>query len=493
MRAVATTVSDVPKTRHLGVGDGVHIALQRFGTGSTHLVFVPGFVSHIELQWADPAYARFLANLGRFATVTIYDKRGGGCSSGVDRAPTLEDHVRDLGRVIDSTQADKVVLLGFSNGGAIAMSYAAAHPERLLGLVLCSSFARVEGHEELVAKADEAMFGRLRDRWGEGAGIEFAAPSLAGSKLARRNYATFERAAMHPEMLLAVVEEIRTWDITPVLGLIEAPTLVLHRHGDVTVPIAASREVAARIGGARFVGLDGGDHVPYLGDSTVVLGEIEDFVREVAEDPAPALPQRTVLFTDLVGSTVRASAAGDSRWRQLREAHDDLTRSEVERHGGRAVKSTGDGWLAVFDEAPDAVRAASAVVQQVRRLDLEVRAGAHTGPVDELDDGDLVGLTVHVAARVVALAGPSQVLLTDAVRGRLATSASVEPRGVVDLKGVPGRWALHTVVGEVDELPPMHADPTLEPVLDGSTRVVVTLGRRMLAPARAWLAGARSA
>ena len=454
-------------------------------------MFVPGFVSHIELQWADPAYSRFLANLGRFATVTIYDKRGGGCSTGVDRAPTLEEHVRDLGSIVDSTESDKVVVLGFSNGGAIAMSYAAAHPERLLGLVLCSSFARVEGYEELIARADEALLGRLRNHWGEGAGIDFAAPSLARSKLARRNYATFERAAMHPEMVGAMAEETRRWDITPVLGLIEAPTLVMHRNGDLTVPIAASREVADRIAGARFVELDGGDHVPYLGDSSVVLGEVERFVREVADDPAPALRQQTVLFTDLVDSTVRASTVGDARWRQLREAHDDLTRAEVDRHHGRAVKSTGDGWLAVFDEAPDAARAASAIVQQVRRLELEVRAGLHAGPVDELDDGDLVGITVHVAARVTARAGPGEVLLTEAVRGRLATAASVEPRGVAELKGVPGSWTLYGFGDEVDELPPMRPDPTFEPKVDVPTKVVVTLGRRMLAPARAWMAGVR--
>lgn len=478
----------MPGTNRLEAGGGVHLAVQRWGEGRADLVFVPGFLSHLELQWADAAYARFLASLGRFARVTAYDKRGGGCSDPVDRAPTLEEHVDDLGRVVDDTGRERVVLLGFSNGGAIAMAYAAAHPERVFGLVLCSSFARVEGHYDLVARFD-AAYDDVLEHWGEGRGIDIAAPSLAGSKLARRNYAMFEQAALHPEMLKGMAEETRRWDVTPVLPQIAAPTVVMHRTHDLSVPLEASRELAARIPDARFVQLEGGDHVPYLGDSTSILREIEAFVRDVADDPAPLPVLRTVLFTDLVGSTGALADAGDARWRDLREAHDGLTRSEVERHRGRAVKSTGDGWLAVFDEAPDAVRAASAVIEQVKRIGLEVRAGAHTGPVDVLDDGDLLGLTVNVAARVTALAGPSELLVTDAVRGRLATAASVEPWGDADLKGVPGTWALHRLAEEVDELEPLQLDESRRPVVRGSNALVATIGRRVVAPARARLAG----
>jgi pimeloyl-ACP methyl ester carboxylesterase len=474
----------MPETRHLAVGNGVELAVQRFGDGPVDLVYVPGFVSHIELQWADAAYARYLSSLGKVARVTLYDKRGGGGSSPVHRAPTLEEHIADLGRVVDDASDRPVVVLGFSNGGAIAMSFAAAHPERVAGLVLCSSFARVEGFEDLTRAADEVAFG-LMQRWGEGAALDLMSPSLAGSKLARRNVGLFERAALHPDMVRGLAAETRTWDITPVLPLISAPTLVLHRTNDAMVPLAASREVASRISGARFVELDGGDHLPYLGDATRVLVEVEAFIREVAGTPAPPRPVTTVLFTDLVGSTDHAVTAGDARWRAMREAHDDLTRAEVARHGGRAVKSTGDGWLAAFPEAPSAVRAASDVIQQVRRLGLEVRAGAHAGEVDVLDDGDLSGLTVHVAARVAAVGGPGEVVLTEAVRGRLASSVPLRPWGVAELKGVPGSWPLHALDGEVDPIEPSAADSSLAPRLGATDRVMVAVARRVIARRRA--------
>jgi len=482
------------------VGRGVRLAVQTFGTGPTPLVFVPGFFSHVELQWADPAYARFLASLGRFARVTVYDKRGGGASDPVASAPTLEDHVRDLHRVVEESGPGPVVVLGFSNGGAIAMSYAAAHPESVLGLVLCSTFARAEGLDKLLRPADE-LFGGLLDRWGEGLVVDLACPSLSGSKLARRNAALYERASLHPDMVWAIAEESLRWDLTPVLGRIEAPTLVLHRRDDY-VPIEGGREVARRIPGARFVELEGGDHVPHLGDATAVLVEVEAFVRAVGADPAPALPHRTVLFTDLVGSTTRAVEVGDARWRAMREAHDDLTRAEVERHGGRAVKSTGDGWLAIFDDGPSALRAASAIGQQVSRLGLEIRAGAHTGPIELLDDGDVSGTVVNCAARVAALAGAGEVLCTDAVRAALCVAVPLRPWGVAELKGLPGTWTLHAIDvtddlegdadgpgdgGEARRGPaaPTASPESLAPQVRGVGAAAVAVARRVIGPVRA--------
>lgn len=473
------------------MGDGVHVALQRFGEGSTHLVFVPGFVSHVEMQWADPAYARFLGSLGRLATVTIYDRRGAGASDALDRAPTLEEHVADLGRVIADTGAERVVVLGFSNGGAVAMAYAAAHPERLLGLALCSTFARVEGFVDIVNQAD-ATADALIDRWGEGLGIDLAAPSLAPSKLARRNYAAFERAAMHPSMVRMISAETKRWDVTAILDAIDLPTLVLHRRGDY-VPFEAGQEVARRIRGARFVELEGSDHVPYLGGSGEILTEIDGFIRSLTGVAAPARPITTVLFTDLVGSTDRAVAVGDARWRTLREMHDDLTRAEVARHRGRAVKSTGDGYLATFAEAPDAIRAASAIIEQVRRLPLELRAGAHSGPVDVLDDGDLAGTTVNTAARVAALAAAGEILVTDAVRSRLAAAVPLRAWGVANLKGLPGSFTLHAVDGEVDDLPLLDPDRALAPNVPLGTKLMVGAARALIGPMQARRVGARDA
>jgi pimeloyl-ACP methyl ester carboxylesterase len=463
-----------PHTEYVRSGS-VRLGYQVFGDGDTDLVFVPGFASHVELQWADPLYARFLGRLGSLVRVIVYDKRGVGVSDPVDRAPTLEEDVADLLAVTAAAGSGSAIVLGFSNGSPAAALYAATYPDRCRGLIMCSSFARTRGRADLVAKV-AARSRRMIDEWGQGYGLEVFAPSLAGSRLNRTNYALFERAALRPEMARAFAEASRDIDVSGALASVKAPALVLHRRGDF-IPFEAGQEVAALLPHAQFVELEGSDHVPFAGDSGALLDAVEDFVRSLTEQPRAATPTATILFTDIVGSTQRASEVGDRRWRELIEAHDELSRAEIGRHDGVAVKSTGDGWLSSFASPPQAVRAAWAISEQMPRLGLEVRAGAHAGPVEHVD-GDVRGLTVHGAARVAAAAGAGRVLVSDVVADRCAgAEMKFEPRPPVALKGLPGTWVLHELVGDPGEA--QRTEPAEGPVLGTGDRALVALASRV--------------
>lgn len=470
-----------PVTRYTGRVGG-RLAFQVFGGGAVDLVFVPGFASHVDLQWADPSYARFLHRLGELARVVTYDKRGVGASDPIPGPPTLEQHVTDLLAVLEAADVDRAVVLGFSDGSPVASVFAATYPARCTGLVLCASFARLAEDDARLAQA-RARTAAMVAQWGQGGGLDVLAPSLAASRLNRANFALFERASLHPTMAAMLFEASRHLDVTGVLPLIDVPTLVLHRAGDY-IPIEAGREVAARIPGARFVELTGSDHVPFAGDSHALLLEIESFLRAILEQPRPTASTKAVLFTDIVESTAQVAAVGDRRWREMIEAHDALSRSEIERHGGWAVKSTGDGWLAAFDGPAAAVRAGWAISEQVRRVGLETRAGVHVGPVEEAGN-DLRGLTVHVAARVAAMAGAGQVLVSQAVRALLAsTGFELSSHGEVELKGIPGRWELFALVGEPAE-PAAHSALGIAPGLGRVDRAAVGVARRYPALPRA--------
>ena len=459
----------------------MRLAYQVFGDGPADLVFVPGFASHIDLQWADPAYARFLDRLGSFARVIVYDKRGVGRSDPVARVPTLEEHVADIGAVTTAAGSARAVVLGFSNGAPAAGLYAATHPERCLALVMCASFARTRGRPDVVQRVNEAS-ARMLDSWGEGHGLEVFAPSLAGSRLNRTNYALFERAALRPEMARALARDAESIDISAALRSIEMPALVLHRRDDF-IPFEAGEEVASLIPRARFVALDGSDHVPFAGDTNALVTEIEDFVRGVTENPRQPTPVTAVLFTDIVGSTERAVEVGDRRWREMVDAHDVLSRAEIARHGGNAVKSTGDGWLATFDAPPQAVRAGWAISQQVERVGLALRAGVHAGPVEIVGD-DVRGITVHAAARVAACAEAGQ-LVVSAVVADLCTGTAITFRdaGEHRLKGLPGTWSLAVLDGDPGEFEQDQHNGE-GPELTVPDRALVGFARRLPAVAR---------
>ncbi len=439
-----------PETRYARSGD-IGIAYQAFGEGEMDLVLAFPFLSHLDLMWESPAMARFLRRLGSFARVIVFDRRGVGLSDPVAGAPTLEERMDDVRAVMDAAGSERAALLGMSEGATMCMLFAATYPERTSALVLWGAMARSTAapdypwapEKEAVEEAQEELVGPM---WGQGATIEIFSPSMAGDPRAREFQARFERQAAIPMRVQQLFQMFLDTDVRGALSLIQAPTLVLHRRQDRAVNYRAARWLAEQIEGSRYAELEGEDHFPWVGDSDAALEAIEEFLTGVRPGPAPERVLATVLFTDIVDSTRLAGELGDRRWRDLLEEHQKLVRDQLRRFEGREIKTTGDGFLAVFDGPTRAAECARAIAADMPSLGIEVRAGLHTGEVELIGD-DIGGIAVHVAARIAALAGPHTVLASRTVRDLTAGSGvEFDFAGSHALKGVPDEWDLYEVV-----------------------------------------------
>jgi len=436
-------VSD--ETRYAKSGD-VHIAYQVLGEGPPDIVHVPGWATHLELAWSFPSYAHLLKRLASFSRLIVLDKRGTGLSDPVTTTPTLEERMDDLSAVMDAAGSQRAVLFGECEGAPQAILFAATHPGRTESLVLYGAMPCVREDSDRPRWIDANRdLEEAVANWGQGKTVDVFAPSTAGSERVRRSMAAYERASASPGMACALLESLREIDVTSAAQSIQVPTLVLHRRDDI-VPIESARRLAALIPGARFVELEGSDHSLPIGDTEPVVAEIEEFVTGVRRRPEPTRALLTVLFTDIVSSTQLAAEVGDARWRELLGEHNRVVRRQLEDHHGHEVKTVGDGFLATFDGPARAIWCAKAITEAVRDLDIEVRAGVHTGETELLGD-DIGGMAVHIGARVVSLAGPGEVLVTRTVRDLVAGSGiGFADRGVHQLKGVPGEWAVLAVV-----------------------------------------------
>jgi pimeloyl-ACP methyl ester carboxylesterase len=426
-------VAELPETRYATTVDGVHVAYQVVGDGPFDLVLVTGYVSHVELSWDEPEVADFLRALASFSRLILFDRRGLGLSDPVQGAPTIEDRMQDLRAVMDAAGSERAALLGVSEGGPMSMVFAATYPERVSALVLYGTFARMTQVEGKVAA------------WGGDDTVDFFAPSLARDADFRRRWAAFERRATSPGAYRALMEMNAKTDVRDVLPSIRVPTLVMHKSDDIPIRIDNGRYLSEHISGARFVELAGADHFFWVGDTDEFLGQVEEFLtgRRSVHERDRVLA--TVLFTDIVGSTEQATRLGDAAWRRVLDQHDRHTRREVERWRGRVVKSTGDGAVATFDGPARAIRCAAALRQALRGELVTIRAGLHTGEI-ELRADDISGIGVHIAARVEALAGSDEVLVTKTVTDLVAGSGiTFTDRGLHDLKGVSGGWQLFAV------------------------------------------------
>jgi len=439
-----------PETRYVKSGD-VHIAYQVTGDGPVDLVWVPGSVSHLELDWEEPLRVRFLQRLAAFARLIRFDKRGTGLSDRVAGAPTLEERMDDVRAVMDAVGSERAALFGVSEGGAMSLLFAATYPERTSALVLHGAKARSVWAEDYpwgtTVETYERAFADLSETWGRTDDrFLLLAPSLADDARQREWYRTVQRLGASPGTVIALLQMNMGIDVRHVLPTIRVPTLVLHATGDRMVPVEHGRYIAERIPGARYVELPGDDHAWFTSNADRILREMEELLtgthRAVELDRILA----TILFTDIVGSTQRLAELGDLRWRDVLEGHFRLARSELVRHRGREVKTTGDGLLATFDGPGRAIRCATAIRDAVRQLGIEIRAGLHTGEVEILNE-DLGGIAVHTGARVAAAAGPGEVLVSSTVKDLVAGSGiEFEDRGAHALKGVPGEWRLFRVI-----------------------------------------------
>jgi pimeloyl-ACP methyl ester carboxylesterase/class 3 adenylate cyclase len=433
----------MPVTKYAKSGD-VHIAYQVIGDGPTDLVFVPGFVSHVEEWWEEPLCARFFERLAAFSRLILFDKRGTGLSDRVAEVPTLEQRMDDVRAVLQAAGSERAAVLGISEGGAMSALFAASHPERTSALVLYGTFAEFRSWVP-TPQHFEHFLQAIDQDWGTGQSLPHFAPSVADDPPFRRWWARHERAGASPGAAMALMRMNSEIDVRHVLGAIHVPTLVLHRTGDVTVRVEAGRYQAAHIPEAKYVELPGVDHLPFVGDSDAILSEIEEFLTGVRPVVEPDRVLATVLFTDIVGSTSHAAELGDRRWREVLGDQRATVRRELDRHRGREIDTAGDGFLATFDGPARAIRCACAIREAVRPLGLEVRAGLHTGEIELLGDG-VAGIAVHIAARVAALAGPGEVLTSNTVKDLVAGSGvQFSDRGSHTLRGVPDQWRLFEV------------------------------------------------
>jgi class 3 adenylate cyclase len=441
-----------PTTRYARSGS-VSIAYQVVGDGPRDLVWVSGWVSHLEAGWDEPLQARFRRRLASFSRLILFDKRGTGMSDRVaDRdLPVLEQRMDDVRTVMDAAGSERAAIVGQSEGGGMAMLFAATYPERTTALITIGAYSRRIWDPEYpwapTPEQRQQFFDWIERDWGGEFDVGSLAPSLASDEGFKRQMSAYFRLSASPGSALALARMNTQIDVRHVLPTISVPTLVLHRTGDLDANIAEGRYIAERIPGAKFVELPGNDHLPWVGNQEDIVDEIEEFLTGVRPAPEPDRMLATVLFTDIVGSTEWAASLGDKAWRDVLEQHHASVRRELERFRGQEITSTGDGFLATFDGPARAVRCAVAIRDRLRESGLEVRAGVHTGECERMGD-NIGGLAVHIGSRVAGLAGPGEVLASSTVKDLVAGSGIVfEDRGAHLLKGIPGEWRVFQVAG----------------------------------------------
>jgi pimeloyl-ACP methyl ester carboxylesterase len=438
-----------PETRYARSGDA-HIAYQVIGDGPLDLVWVPGFVTHVELLWDEPGVARFAERLASFSRLIVFDKRGTGLSDPATGAPTLEQRMDDVRAVMDAAGSERAALFGVSEGGPMSILFAATHPQRVTALVLYGTTPRFACDTDFpcgwTPEVLAATLDSVEKAWGQGALLEMFAPSRAGDEGFRQWWGRFQRQAASPGMVRSLIEWLSQIDVRPVLPAIAVPTLILHRTGELVVPVGAARFMATQIPGAKYVEQPGVDHMSQLGDSAGLLNEIEEFLTGNRQVRDTERVLSTVLFTDIVGATERAAAVGDHQWRDMVHQHHAIVRRELSRCGGREIDTAGDGFFATFDGPARAIRCACAIEDAVgASLGLELRAGLHTGECEVMGD-KVGGIAVHIGARVAAQANPHEVLVSSTVKDLVAGSGlRFVDRGAHVLKGVPGEWRLFAV------------------------------------------------
>jgi class 3 adenylate cyclase len=439
-----------PETRYARNGDA-HVAYQVIGTGPIDLVVIDQWFSNMEAQWEFAPLARLLERLATFARVIVFDKRGTGISDPIALdGHLLEEWMDDLRAVLDDVGSERTALLCGIGAAYMMLLFAATYPERTTALVGVDPCARISWAPDYpLGWPLEGLLQdleRLRSSWGPGGGtMTFLAPNLLQDPAVSASFGRYERQSASPGAAVAMLRMMYESDVRHVLPAVQVPTLVLQKAEAARIPPAHGRYVAEHIAGAKYGEIPGSENYMWAGDTDLLLAEIQEFLTGVRPAPDPDRVLATVLFTDIVGSTERAAELGDRRWRDLLERHNALVRRELERFRGREVDTAGDGFLATFDGPARAIRCAIAIGRSVRELGLEVRAGLHTGEIELIGD-DVGGLAVHIGARVAALGGPGEVLVSSTVKDLVVGSGiAFEDRGAHTLKGVPGTWQLFTV------------------------------------------------
>jgi class 3 adenylate cyclase/alpha-beta hydrolase superfamily lysophospholipase len=444
-----TAPADVRYTRASG---DVDIAYTVFGEGPFDLVVAMGFVTHLDLEWQFPWFEGIRA-LGQGCRVLVFDKRGTGLSDRTLGYGSLEERSDDIRAVMDAAGSQRAVIYGISESGPMALLFAATYPERVQALILYGTGARpVQAPDYPIGYPSdwpEIFTERMVRDWGTGRAYGSHIQHPPDLTAATQFLAQFERNACTPQMVGEIERRNFEMDVRPILSTITVPTLVMHCTRDPLVPVELGRYLGANIPGARYVEIDGDFHASWRTGDIVKLGPpMLEFLAAVGfEGRAASRALATILFTDIVGSTEHAAQLGDRRWRELLDRHDAAASERIAECGGHLVKTTGDGLLATFDRPSAAIEAARAIRDRAATLNVEIRAGVHTGEV-ELRDRDIGGVGVHIGARITNLAGPSEILVSRTVKDLVTGSGIVmHDRGSHTLKGVPDTWQVFEVEG----------------------------------------------
>jgi class 3 adenylate cyclase/pimeloyl-ACP methyl ester carboxylesterase len=429
------------RTRYAKNGD-IHVAYQVFGEGDVDLVFVPGFISHVENYWDEPNLARWLRRLGSFSRTILFDKQGTGLSDRVNKLPGLDVRMDDVCSVMDAEGIEKAAIFGISEGGTLATLFAASHPDRSRALILCGAFAQFTSWIP-TQEAMENFFQYIDSDWGRGETLQMFAPTMEGDAAFKQWWGKFERLGGSPGAVKTLILMNSRIDIADILPSVNVPSLVIHRRDDIAVDVEAGRLLAEFIPNAKYIELSGVDHVPWVGEnSDQILDEMSIFLTGDCPQMETERILTTVLFTDIVESTKRVVEMGDQRWRDLLERHNDIVREELKRFRGQEIDTAGDGFFAIFDGPARAIHCACAIREAVRVLGISIRAGLHTGEC-EVSADKVSGIAVHIGSRVMGQAGPGEVLVSSTVKDLVAGSGlRFIDRDVITLKGVPGERRL---------------------------------------------------
>ncbi|CDX10957.1 conserved hypothetical protein [Mesorhizobium sp. ORS 3324] len=438
-----------PRTQYTKSGN-VSVAYQVLGDGPIDLVFAQGWLSNVEYAWENPDYARLITRLAAFSRLIRFDRRGMGMSDRDVRYSTLEERVDDIRAVMDAAGSESAALMGVSEGGSMCAMFAATHPERTTALVLYGAFARSQWAPDYPWGVREeqraAEIAAVEETWGGPFELGDGAPSVANDEAARSWFGAYLRYSASLDAAKAVMELNFQLDVRRLLPTIGVPTLVVHRQGDRWVPLAHGQYLAAHIPGARLAVLPGEDHIPQWGDQERLVGEIQEFLTGARDTPPTDRVLLTVLVTDIVASTEKAAAIGDSKWKDLLQLHDAAVRRELKNFEGLEVNTTGDGFVLAFTGPTRAIRCASAIKDDLERMGLAMRAGLHTGECERRGN-DLSGLAVHLASRIAAQAASNGILVSSTVKDLVMGSGlSFQSEGSHSLKGVPGDWSLFRLI-----------------------------------------------
>ena len=443
----------------------ISIAYQAIGDGPVDIIFGAGLVSHLDLLWADPYATAFLRRLASIGRLLLFDKPGTGLSDPVAGVPTVQQRVDDFLAVLDAAGSRRAVVIGNSEAATPAILLAATHPERVEALISMCGVPRMTPSDDFLPGTEhrwERMWAIIRhstEHWGDGSLFQSLSPYARENMVYRRFAPNVERACASPGMARVMLDALWDYDVTGATHAVDVPTLVIHRTGDV-LPIECARWTADAIAGAKMLELPGAEHMCFFNGDDILAG-VEDFVGGSAPRGPISRKLVTVLYTDIVESTARAVELGDERWSTLLDTHHAAVRDQVERHDGTLIKTMGDGVLATFDRPTLAVRCALAISRHAGEEGVQVRAGVHAGEC-EVTDNDISGIAAHIGSRIMALAGPAEVLVSATVRDLVfGSGVEFEARGEHELKGVPGRWSVHHVVADrrEDQRPASQATP----------------------------------